>query len=174
MDEIVVEVYDLAWPGRYAVEAELLREVLPAELRLRIEHFGSTAVPGLDAKPVIDILLGVRDLREMIEVGVPVLEARGYSFWRDNPDKSRLFLVKGLPPSAPRRTHHLHVVEMDSPLWERLLFRDYLRANPEEASRYAALKRELAARDSADREAYTDGKGEYIAEVMRKAKGEPT
>ena len=170
MDEIHLESYDTRWPTRFEAEATLLRSLLPPTHRLRIEHFGSTAVPGLAAKPVIDILVAVRSLEAAIDEAIPLLESVGYSFWRDNPDKTRLFLVKGLPPSAPQRTHHLHIAESDSDLWERLLFRDYLRAHPDEAARYAALKRELAASFPDDREAYTQGKSQYIAGVMASAR----
>jgi GrpB-like predicted nucleotidyltransferase (UPF0157 family) len=169
VDEIVVVSYDPAWPDRFRLEAELLQHLLPAHVCLRIEHFGSTAVPGLEAKPIIDILLGVGSIAAAVSDAVPLLESVGYSFWRDNPDKLRLFLVKGLPPSSPQRTHHLHVVELGSELWDRLLFRDYLRAHPEEAGRYAAVKRDLAVRNTVDREAYTAGKGTYISGVMEKA-----
>lgn len=169
MDEIIVEPYDPTWPTRFEAEATLLRALLPTRLCRRIEHFGSTAIPGLAAKPIIDILLAVESLDEAIADAVPLLESVGYSFWRDNPDTTRLFLVKGLPPSAPQRTHHLHVATLDSPLWERLLFRDYLRVHPDEAARYAALKRELAQTYANDRDAYTDAKSAYIAGVMEKA-----
>ena len=170
MDEIVVVPYAPAWADRFEAEASMLRALLPPHLCLCIEHFGSTAVPGLAAKPIIDILLGVESLDEAIADAVPLLESVGYSFWRDNPDKTRLFLVKGLPPSAPRRTHHLHVATPDSPLWERLRFGDYLRSHPEEAARYGALKTELAREHPSDRDAYTDAKSAYIASVMDKAR----
>ena len=79
-----------------------------------------------------------------------------------------MFFVKGLPPNSPR-THHIHMVEPDSILWERLLFRDYLRENRGEAARYEQFKRDLAQRFKRDREAYTAGKSEYIKSVMEKA-----
>jgi GrpB-like predicted nucleotidyltransferase (UPF0157 family) len=92
----------------------------------------------------------------------------GYAYWLDNPDSQRMFFVKGLPPNSPR-THHIHMVESDSILQERLLFRDYLRAHPNEAVRYAELKRHLAQQFSNDREAYTNGKTEYVRSIMQKA-----
>ncbi|MBD1865322.1 MULTISPECIES: GrpB family protein [Trichocoleus] len=76
----------------------------------------------------------------------------GYAYWLDNPDPEWMFFVKGLPPNGPR-THHLHMVEPDSVLWERLLFRDYLRKHADEAARYAQLKYHLAQRFFSDREA---------------------
>jgi GrpB-like predicted nucleotidyltransferase (UPF0157 family) len=84
---------------------------LPKELLLGIEHIGSTAVPGLSAKPIIDIAIAVRSLEEARATIVESLEALGYSHWRANPQRDRLFLVKGLPLSSPKRTHHVHVTE---------------------------------------------------------------
>jgi GrpB-like predicted nucleotidyltransferase (UPF0157 family) len=143
--------------------------VLPPSLVIAIEHFGSTAIPGLAAKPIIDILIAVTSLAEAREHAIPPLEAMGYSYWRENPKTDRLFLVKGLPPRADRRTHHIHMTQTNSELWQRLLFRDYLRLHPVEARTYEQLKRILAANYHEDREAYTAAKTDYIQEVMKKA-----
>ncbi|MDB5416036.1 MAG: hypothetical protein JWR10_4371 [Rubritepida sp.] len=153
----------------YAAEAERLQAALPEGLALRIDHFGSTAVPGLLAKPVIDILVTVSSIEEARSIAVAPLEALGYAFWAENPRRERLFFVKGLPPRAPRRTHHVHMIEPSAAMWNLLLFRDILRADPDEAARYAALKRELAVRHRQDREAYTDAKSAYVAEVIANA-----
>jgi GrpB-like predicted nucleotidyltransferase (UPF0157 family) len=167
MDDVVLVPYDAQWPDVFAQEAARVRHLL-GDLVTRVEHIGSTAVPGLHAKPIIDLLVGVRSLDQAKQQAVPVLEAVGYSYWRDNPEQERMFLVKGLPPNGPR-THHLHMVEPASMVWERVLFRDYLRSHPSEAQRYAQLKHELAAQFPHDREAYTDGKTMYIAAVLAKA-----
>ncbi len=169
MDDIAITSYDPEWPLQFEEEAALLWNVLPAPLCLRIEHFGSTAVPGLDAKPILDLLVGVESAEEAKRDAVPIMSHLGYAYWDDNPNMDRLFFVRGLPPNGPR-THHVHMIEADSPLWERLLFRDHLRADPDEAARYVALKRDLAARFAEDREAYTDGKTAYINGVMEKAR----
>ena len=139
---------------------------------MRIEHFGSTAVPGLAAKPIIDLLVGVRSLTEAKRVAVAQLEQLDYAYWFDNPDPQRMFFVKGLPPNGPR-THHIHMVEPDSALWERLLFRDYLCRHADETARYAQLKRTFARHFKSDREAYTTAKTEYIKSVMGKAQNRP-
>jgi len=170
MDDIMLAPYDSRWPYLFEEEAAHVRSLLD-DLVTRIEHIGSTAVPGLPAKPIIDLLVGVRSLDAAKQQAVPVLEAIGYSYWRDNPNPQRMFLVKGLPPHGPR-THHIHMVEPTSAEWERLLFRDYLREHADEARRYETLKRELAAQFPGDREAYTDGKAQYIAAVMAKARAE--
>lgn len=82
-----------------------------------------------------------------------------------------MFFVKGLPPQ-PQRTHHIHMVEPNSILWERLLFRNYLREHADEALRYAQLKHRLAQRFASDREAYTSGKANYVKAIMQKARRE--
>jgi GrpB-like predicted nucleotidyltransferase (UPF0157 family) len=171
MDEIVIVAYDPRWPQLFEQEAARIRRALGDGLLTRIEHFGSTAVPGLAAKPVIDILVGVRSLEEARRIAIPALDTLGYAYWYDNPDQEHMFFVKGLPPNGPR-SHHIHMVEPQSIFWERLLFRDYLRKHPEEAARYLALKREMAVYFMEDREAYTDAKGEYIHTVTAKAKTE--
>lgn len=123
MDEVVIVEYDPNWVPLFDQEVARIQAVLDRDLITRIEHFGSTAVPGLAAKPIIDLLVGVSSLAEAKQVAVSQLEHLGYAYWFDNPDPQRMFLVKGLPPNSPR-THHIHMVEPDSVLWERLLFRD--------------------------------------------------
>ena len=154
----------------YAAEVARLRAVLPTGLISAVEHFGSTAIPGLAAKPIIDILVAVRSLGEARQVAVDPLTSLGYAFWSDNPKRDRLFFVKGLPPAAPHRTHHVHVTEREGDMWARLLFRDYLRTHPDEAARYCVLKRSLAAQHYNDREAYTVAKSAYVDAVMAKAR----
>ncbi|MGL6337513.1 MAG: GrpB family protein [Waterburya sp.] len=169
MDEIIIVEYNPVWQLLFQEETERIYKVLDKTLITRIEHFGSTAVPGLAAKPIIDLLIGVRSLSIAKQIAVSPLESLGYAYWHDNPDPQRMFFVKGLPPNSPR-THHIHMVEPDSILWSRLLFRDYLRQYPDEAKNYARLKRQLANHFTSDREAYTQGKTEYIQSVMQKAK----
>jgi GrpB-like predicted nucleotidyltransferase (UPF0157 family) len=169
MDDIIIEDYNPAWPQRYTQEAARITEALANTPFTRMEHIGSTAVPGLPAKPIIDLLIGVNSIDAARQTAVPALEAIGYAFWYDDPDPDHLFFVKGLPPNGPR-SHHIHIVKSDSNDWDRVHFRNYLRASPEEAARYAALKRDLAVRFAGDREAYTVAKGAYIQEVTLKAK----
>ena len=101
MDEVYLVDYDPRWPKMYSDEVDNLRAVLPANLICAIEHFGSTAIPGLPAKPIIDILIAVRSLPESREVAVDPLVSLGYAFWAENPKRDRLFFVKGLPPPRP-------------------------------------------------------------------------
>lgn len=168
MDEVKIVDYDPRWPILFDEEAGRLRAALDPSAIVGIEHFGSTAVPNLSAKPIIDILIAVRSLAEARASFVEALRKLDYVYWADNPKKDRMFFVKGMPPFGPRRTHHVHVTEVDGEMWLRLPFRDYLRANPEEAGLYEQLKRRLAAEHRTDREAYTDAKSAYIDSVMRK------
>lgn len=168
MDEVIIVAYDPNWVALFEQEAACLRAVFDEGFITRIEHFGSTAVPGLATKPIIDLLVGVRSLAAAKQVAVSQLEQLDYAYWFDNPDPQRMFFVKGLPPNGPR-THHIHMVEPDSLLWERLLFRDYLRRHADEAARYAQLKRDCARCFRSDRAAYTTAKTEYIESVMKKA-----
>ena len=158
-DAIEIVPYDPAWPASYENEAALVLTCLDHP-PLRIAHMGSTAVVGLAAKPVIDIIVLVADL-DQVRPSIPTLEATGYSYWRDNPDKTKLFLVKGLPP-APQRTHHLHVYTYAKEFDRRIRFRDALRESASLRADYVGLKQGLAERFAGDREAYTAGKAEFI------------
>lgn len=170
MDEIHLQPYDPRWPARFAAEREFLAACF-STLPLAIEHIGSTAIPGLAAKPIIDIMVLVADLADG-RAAIGALEAGGYSYWRDNPDRARLFLVKGLPPSAPQRTHHLHIVADTARLERHLVFRDALRRDPARRDAYQALKTDLALRYRNDREAYTDAKDAFVAEILAQTSSE--
>lgn len=169
MDEIEIIDYDPRWPLLFNEEAERLRAVLDPSLIVGLEHFGSTAIPGLSAKPIIDILIAVQSLAAAQVTFIEALSKLNYVFWADNPKKDRMFFVKGMPPFGSKRTHHVHVTELDGEMWQRLAFRDYLRANPTEAETYERVKRSLAADHPTDRAAYTNGKSAYVESIMRKA-----
>jgi GrpB-like predicted nucleotidyltransferase (UPF0157 family) len=169
MDDIAIAAYDPTWPAQFEAEATRLRATLRDEPIAGLEHFGSTAIPGLAAKPIIDILVAVPSVTQARARFPEKLKPLDYVFWPDNPKTDRLFFVKGMPPYGKRRTHHVHVTEPAGELWVRLKFRDYLRNHPDEAARYEALKRKLAAEHRADREAYTAAKADYVESVMRKA-----
>jgi GrpB-like predicted nucleotidyltransferase (UPF0157 family) len=173
MDEIFIVEYNPRWLLMFQEEAARVYRVLEQDLIICIEHIGSTAVQNLAAKPIIDILVVVRSLEQAKQIAVSPLEELGYAYWSDNPDSQRMFFVKGLPPRSPR-THHIHIIESESILQERLLFRDYLRKHPDEALRYAELKRHLARKFATDREAYTNGKTDYVQFVLQQVRQEPT
>jgi len=169
MDEVEIVDYDPRWPRLFDEEVKRLRAVLDPSLIIGLEHFGSTAIPGLSAKPIIDILIAVRSLAAAQGTFVEALRKLDYVYWADNPKKDRMFFVKGMPPFGSKRSHHVHVTEPHGEMWQRLAFRDYLRAHPEEAETYERLKRQLAAEHPTDRDAYTDAKSAYVESVMRKA-----
>jgi GrpB-like predicted nucleotidyltransferase (UPF0157 family) len=172
MDEVEIVDYDSRWPLLFDEEARRLRSVLDPSLVVGLEHFGSTAIPGLSAKPIIDILIAVRSLAAAQATFVEALRRLDYVYWADNPKKDRMFFVKGMPPFGSKRSHHVHVTEPQGEMWQRLVFRDYLRAHPEEAETYQRLKKRLVDEHQTDREAYTDAKSAYVAGVMRKATGD--
>jgi GrpB-like predicted nucleotidyltransferase (UPF0157 family) len=169
MDEIEIVNYDPRWPALFDEEAKRLRAILDPSLIIGLEHFGSTAIHGLSAKPIIDILIAVRSLTDAQASFVEALRKLDYVYWADNPKKDRMFFVKGMPPFGSKRTHHVHVTEVRGEMWQRLAFRDYLRAHPEEAQTYDRLKRRLAAEHRTDREGYTEAKSAYVDTVMLKA-----
>lgn len=169
MDEVEIVDYDPRWPLLFDEEATRLRAVLDPSMIVGVEHFGSTAIPGLSAKPIIDILIAVRSLPDARAILIEALQKLDYVYWADNPKKDRMFFVKGMPPFGVKRSHHVHVTEPNGEMWQRLAFRDYLRRHPEEAATYERLKRQLASEYQTDREAYTDGKSAYVESVMQKA-----
>lgn len=157
--------YDPSWPSAFEVERGALARPLQPWLSGPIEHIGSTAVPGLLAKPVIDIMAAVDSLDASRPV-IAVLVGLGWTYFPYRAEVMHWFCK----PSPAFRTHHLHLVPFGSPLWtERLAFRDYLRRDPIVAAEYAQLKRELAERDEFDREAYTDAKGPFVQRIVERA-----
>jgi GrpB-like predicted nucleotidyltransferase (UPF0157 family) len=171
-DPIEIAAYDPTWPARFEAEAAAIRGALGNAFPHAIEHVGSTAVPGLAAKPIIDIVLIVPE-RERWPALVALLARLGYVFWDGNPDPTKMFFVKGMPPFGGGRTHHVHVQTAEAAA-PTIRFRDLLRADPAEAARYGDLKRELAVAFRTDRDAYTRAKTAYVLEVLRKAPTEPT
>ncbi len=168
MDEVVLAAYDLSWPEIFAGEAKAIRQAL-GDVLVGVEHIGSTAVSGLSAKPIIDLLVAVRSLPEARARAVPALEALGYNCRGENGIPGRLFFRKGLVEF--KRTHHLHLVEAGHEQWtSMLLFRDYLRSHPGDARRYEELKRALAEKFRDSRAAYTNGKADFVQAVLVKAK----
>ncbi len=134
-----------------------------------IEHIGSTAIPGLDAKPVVDVMAGLSSMADA-DPCVEPLVGLGYSYWAEGAEPHHRLFVRFANPERTARTHNLHLVEAGSWYWEeRLLFRDYLREHPETVLAYASLKRDLAGHHRNDREAYTAAKAGFVSEVVRLA-----
>jgi GrpB-like predicted nucleotidyltransferase (UPF0157 family) len=164
-DEVIaLSLYHPSWPARYRVEAEVLRVAL-AGLAPHLEHIGSTAVPGLAAKPIVDILVGIERPAE-IDAHTERLANFGYRTigGSEYSERDQRFLVRTV---RGMRTHHVHVVEHMNDAWHRLLlFRDVLRIDPQLALEYEQLKRELAAKFPTSRLGYTAGKSDFIKSVI--------
>jgi GrpB-like predicted nucleotidyltransferase (UPF0157 family) len=153
--------YDARWPALYLEESARILTAT-ADLPITLEHIGSTAVPGLCAKPVLDILAGHPAAVPVLDY-VPAFERAGYEHRGDAGLAGHQFFRRGQP-----RAYHIHLVELGGPLWrEYLAFRDYLRSDQAAAARYAAIKRSLAERFPRDRESYVTGKSSFIVEALR-------
>ncbi len=158
--------YDPAWAREFAREKRLLEEVLAPCLHGGIHHVGSTAIPGMFAKPIIDVLAGVASLHEA-RLAVPALAEVEYLYWSQDPNPWRLWFLK---PEPTRRTHHLHLIESQHPQFAaKLAFRDELRRDEELRHEYARLKRRLASAHPNDRDSYTASKGDFVLIVLREA-----
>jgi GrpB-like predicted nucleotidyltransferase (UPF0157 family) len=169
---VEIKPYDSRWPALFVEERDRLIGRFPTLIR-RIEHFGSTAVPGLAAKPIVDMLVEVTSLDAAKTQIAPELQRAGYEyFWRPSEgDVTPPFYAWFIRRDANgQRTHHIHMVESGYPQWESLLFRDYLIAQPLVAEEYERLKRRLAAEFPHDREAYTSGKGDFIRRMTAAAR----
>ena len=166
-EDVRLHSYDPAWPLAFAAERSRLLSLLP-DTFIEIEHFGSTAVPGLVAKPVIDLLAGVRSMAAAEAVTQPLVAAEYITSAEFNDSLSdRRWFMRW---ANGHRTHHLHVVIHGGTAWqERIGFRDALRSNPSLAARYTELKQRLAAELGADREAYTDAKAEFVRSSLQGA-----
>ena len=166
-DPVVVVPYDESWPSLFEEERARIERAIGPWVE-EIEHVGSTAVPGLAAKPVIDIMAGVKSLDDS-PILVERLVGLGYEYV---PEFERVLPFRRYfrKMREGRRTHQIHLVERSNAEWwdRHLLFRDYLRANPEIAGEYARLKHKLSGRFGEDREAYTDAKTDFISEVVRR------
>ncbi|HEY2849003.1 MAG TPA: GrpB family protein [Gemmatimonadaceae bacterium] len=157
---------DPRWPDLFAAEAARIAAILSAHgVALQLEHTGSTAVPGLAAKPVLDVLAGwSEDGARAAAIGA--LEAADYQYRGEQGIVGRDFFRRGEP-----RQYHLHLTRVDSTFWaDQRTFRDYLRATPAAATAYAALKFALAAQYPTDRERYIDGKAEFVRAALTAAR----
>ena len=162
---VAVVDYDPAWRRDFAVQRKRLTVLLRGWLAEPVEHVGSTSVPGLAAKPIVDILAPVTSLVEARAV-VPTLQDDGWLDWPADPNRSwRLWFLR---PQPEARTHHLYLIQYDDPhVRELRTFRDVLCANDALRDRYEVLKRNLANDFRDDREAYTKAKAGFIENELR-------
>ena len=163
---VEIVAYDPAWTARFAELGRDLRAGL-GEVALRIDHIGSTSVPGLAAKPIIDIQVSVADFEPLAAYRLP-LEQLGYVYRAGNPERTKRYFRE--PPGRPRTHVHVRRLGSFSEQWA-LLFRDYLRAHPEVATEYDAVKRRLAVHYRDDRRGYAAAKEPFSWAVIRRADG---
>ena len=166
-EDVELHSYDSSWPQAFEVERDRLLSLFPSTF-IDVQHIGSTAVPGLIAKPIIDILASVQSITVAEQLALPLCQS-GYTTSAEFNESlsDRKWFMRW---ANGHRTHHLHLVVHGSPVWHaRLRFRNALRSSPELAAKYAALKTQLAATHPNDREAYTDAKAEFVRAIVREA-----
>lgn len=162
--QVLVVPYDPMWPTAFDTERERIVEACSA-VAIAVEHVGSTAVPGLSAKPILDIMIGIPSDQDGVRL-VPFLEELGYFYKGENGIPGRHYFTLGTP-----RTHHIHMVRQQGEIWEKhLLFRDHLRTHIKDRDEYAALKQVLSGRFPTDRLRYTESKNELIQRILEKAR----
>jgi GrpB-like predicted nucleotidyltransferase (UPF0157 family) len=166
---LVIAAYSPDWPLEFESERDALAAAL-APLPVHIEHIGSTSVPGMSAKPIIDIMLGAPTLAD-VEAQMPRIQQLGYEHlpeMRELMPDNRFFAK---PAALPRR-FHLHAVEYEGEFWrDHIAFRDVLRQDAKLAADYLALKSRLAAQFKLQPKRYTDAKGPFINEVVQRVQG---
>jgi len=175
--EILIVDYDPEWPDQFEAEKRHILDAI-GDIAVALEHVGSTAVPGLASKPIVDIMVGLRAESDG-ERTVEPMEGAGYEYRGDDGTAGQYFFRKTTGSPAPGqtfdgvgRTVHIHMYATDHPEWDaHLRFRDFLRKQPEAAARYAALKRELAAKHPHDRVAYGEGKTAYVSVILGRSRG---
>lgn len=165
---VIIEEYNPDWPVEYEREVKKIK-VIFGEKIIGIEHIGSTSVKGLGSKPIIDIMAGVKDLKDVDEFIEPLSQV-GYEFVFHKEFPFRRFFRKGQWRAG---THHFHIYQYQSEYWNNnVLFRDYLRNYPKVLEQYNQLKKDLAEKYRMDRSLYTSAKALFIEEIINKAKNE--
>ncbi len=171
-ERIVVIPYDPEWPARFRALEMLLQRALPEGSWTRIAHIGSTAVPGMSAKPIIDVQVEVTSLDRVRREVVPIMNELGYEYiWRPSMGEHAPFYAWFIGRNAKgERTVHIHMVDPDEASADRIMFRDFLRAHPDDAKRYERLKAQLLGSYVNDRMAYTLGKTAFINSILEQAR----
>ncbi|TET77291.1 MAG: GrpB family protein [Candidatus Heimdallarchaeota archaeon] len=166
---VKLKPYNPQWKEFFKKEKKLISSVITAFL-IDIQHIGSTAIPNIVAKPIIDVAVAIDSL-DNIEKIIPPLENIGFIYRGEQGIPDRHMFVKG---GENYRTHHLHVMQKDHYEWNKhILFRDYLKKHPNDAKQYSELKQKLFLKYGNDREKYTESKSEFIQNIIEKAKKKP-
>ncbi len=165
IDPVEIAPYNPTWVTTFLSEADKLRQAIPFP-NITIEHIGSTAVVGLAAKPIIDIMIGFNSLKDA-EASIPVIETLGYVYIPEYEDEipDRRYFHK---PAVTPRLFHLHCAELGGNFWlKQMAFRNYLRSHPQTCKAYQQLKEKLAVRYRFNRSAYTDAKTDFIEGILK-------
>jgi GrpB-like predicted nucleotidyltransferase (UPF0157 family) len=165
-DEVRITDYDPSWPDRFDSMAGWLQDSLGPEIALSIEHYGSTSIPDMPAKPIIDIAVRIPSFEKGRKRALTVLSDETWEYWWY---ADHMVFIKRKEVMG-ERTHHVHMAPDGHDLWKGLAFRDHLRSHSDDAGRYASLKRRLAASHGNDRERYTMMKTEFVEEILRKTR----
>lgn len=164
-DSVAVCPYTKEWAVEYQKEEKILKELLK-DINCRIEHVGSTSIPGLSAKPIIDIAIGTNTTEEIFEVA-KVLENAGYDMLDEFEKKGEILARKGTPEC---RTHYIHIQKIGSPYWNDFVyFKKYMLDHPDAVKDYENLKCALSVKFANDRKNYTKAKHEFISGILEKA-----
>ena len=167
-DDIVLENHNPKWKKLAAFEIDAIQKMVNVPFQA-MEHLGSTAIFNIKAKPIIDIFIALKSIEE-VKKWVKPLEALGYLYWAENPNKSHHRFFKGMPPYGLKRTHHVHIMAYGTEFKKRVAFRDILVNNKTIANEYEALKCKLLLKNAKDREQYTASKLQFINDALvRKA-----
>jgi len=166
---VCLEEYNPQWRVLFDEEKVRLKELLGNQL-IGVEHVGSTSIPGIKAKPILDLMIAIKDLNDWAWLKES-LSKLGYEFRKDYREtQEHILFVKG---PEENRTHYLKATEFNSDFWvEHILFRDYLINNPEYLNQYQELKEKLFKEYNGDREPYTKGKEEFIKMILARARKE--
>ena len=164
--------YDPIWQILFCEQQSRLAVILASWLAGEIEHIGSTSVPGLRSKPIVDILAPVHSLTAS-RAAIPILQQDGWLFWPDDPNQDyRLWFLR---PNPATRTHHLQIIQCDHPSLRALIvFRDVLRRDVNARAAYSALKADLANKHRSDRNAYSNAKTEFVQAILRGQDASPS
>lgn len=163
---VLLKPYNLQWKDFFKQEKELMSAVI-ADFLVDIQHIGSTAIPNSVAKPIIDIAVAIDSLDNIEKIIIP-LKNIGFIYRGEQGIPDRHMFVKG---GENYRTHHLHVMQKGHYEWDKhILFRDFLKKHPNDAKQYSELKQKLFLKYGNDREKYTEGKSDFIQNIIEKAK----
>lgn len=166
-DKVEIQEYDLAWKEQYSQFEGWILENFGFDIALHIEHIGSTSIPGMPSKPSIDVAVEVPSFLEARRRIIPLLNNERWEYWWFSQSTDVMFYKR--EQFMGKRTHYIHLAPCNHELWNRIAFRDYLKSHPEDAIRYADLKRNIANSSGGEWMSYTNAKSDFVNEITEKA-----